>query len=55
MLQHWAFTVLFQLRAVADRDPIMHKYMLLNLDWKVVDVDPLEKVLEYLSQLKNKE
>jgi nicotinamidase-related amidase len=41
--------------AVADRDPIMHKYMLLNLDWKVVDVDPLEKVLEYLSQLKNKE
>jgi nicotinamidase-related amidase len=35
--------------AVADRDPIMHKYMLLNLDWKVVDVEPLDKVLKYLS------
>jgi len=40
--------------AVADRDPIMHKYMLLNLDWKVVDVEPLEKVLKYLSGLKDK-
>ena len=40
--------------AVADRDPIMHKYMLLNLDWKVVDVEPIEKVLKYLSQLKSK-
>ena len=40
--------------AVADRDPIMHKYMLLNLDWKVVDVEPIEKVLKYLSQFKSK-
>jgi len=40
--------------AVADRDPIMHKYMLLNLDWKVVDVEPIEKVLQYLSGYKGK-
>jgi len=38
--------------AVADRDPIMHKYMLLNLDWKVVDVEPIDKVIKYLSGLK---
>ena len=36
--------------AVGDRDPIMHEYMLLNLDWKVVDVEPIEKVLKYLSR-----
>ncbi len=36
--------------AVNDRDPIMHQYMLLNLDWKVVDVEPLENVLRYLSR-----
>ncbi|MFC2045765.1 isochorismatase family protein [Chloroflexota bacterium] len=35
--------------AVADRDPIMGKYMLLNLDWKVVDVEPIDKILKYLS------
>ena len=39
--------------AVADRDPIMHKYMLLNLDWKVVDVEPIENVLKYLSKFKS--
>jgi len=41
--------------AVADRDPIMHQYMLLNLDWKVVDVEPIDKVLKYLSRFKNKQ
>ena len=40
--------------AVADRDPIMHEYMLLNLDWKVVDVEPIEEVSKYLSQFKSK-
>ena len=40
--------------AIADRDPIMHKYMLLNLDWKVVDVEPTENVLKYLSLFKSK-
>ena len=39
---------------VADRDLIMHEYMLLNLDWKVVDVEPIEEVLKYLSQFKSK-
>ena len=49
-----SFHGLVPAEAVADRDPIMHKYMLLNLDWKVVDVEPIEKVLKYLSQLKSK-
>jgi maleamate amidohydrolase len=40
--------------AVSDRDPIMHKYMLLNLDWKVVDVEPIENVLKYLARFKGK-
>ncbi|MFH0765284.1 MAG: isochorismatase family protein [Calditrichota bacterium] len=40
--------------AVNDRDPIMHKYMLLNLDWKVVDVEPVEKVVNYLAQYKRR-
>jgi len=40
--------------AVNDRDPIMHKYMLLNLDWKVVDVEPIKRVLEYLSKFVKK-
>ena len=38
-------------QAVADRDPIMHRYMLLNLDWKAVDVEPIENVLSYLTDL----
>jgi nicotinamidase-related amidase len=37
---------------VADRDPIMHQYMLLNLDWKVADVEPLKDVLAYLEKFK---
>ena len=41
--------------AVADRDLIMHKYMLLNLDWKVADVEPIEEVLKYLSQFKSRQ
>ena len=40
--------------AVADRDPTMHEYMLLNLDWKVIDVEPLEEVLKYLSKFERK-
>jgi len=36
--------------AVTDRDPIMHKYMLLNMDWKLVDVEPVDKVLAYLQK-----
>ncbi len=40
--------------AVADRDPIMGKYMLLNLDWKVVDVEPVAQVLKYLSRFKGR-
>ena len=43
------FHVIVPAEAVADRDPIMHQYMLLNLDWKVVDVEPIDQVLQYLS------
>ena len=45
------FHVIVPAQAVADRDPIMHRYMLLNLDWKAVDVEPIENVLSYLSNL----
>jgi len=40
--------------AVADRDLIMHKYILLNLDWKVANVEPVEEVLKYLAQFNSK-
>ncbi|MDP3879991.1 MAG: isochorismatase family protein [Dehalococcoidales bacterium] len=40
--------------AVADRDPIMGWYMLLNLDWKVVDVEPVAEVIEYLKRFLKK-
>ena len=48
----FGFHVIVPAEAVGDRDPIMGSYMLLNLDWKAVDVEPLDEVMKYLSQFK---
>jgi nicotinamidase-related amidase len=43
------FRCIIPAEAVTDTDPVIGKYMLLNLDLKIADVEPLEEVLRYVS------